>query len=148
MTDPTDPNANYFCLATALGLSPAELAEITGYGKTFMRDALAGKVALHDNVKEALVDLQSDCDVIADRLFESANEGHSVLVTYSSNDLLREHIPQWPGRGEAAGGFASVHRVAAREAREALASEGVYVDIVFAEQRLYLPVIDLDFSGE
>ena len=141
-------NANYFCLATALGLSPADLAEITGYGKTFMRDALAGNVALHDNVMEALDDLQDDCDVITDSLYQSAQEGHSVLVSYSSNDLLREQIPQWPGRGEAAGGFASVHRVAAREAREALASEGIYVDIVFAEQRLYLPVIDLDFSGE
>lgn len=148
MTGPTDPNANYFCLATALGLSTADLAEITGYGKTFMRDAIDGKVELHDDVKEALSDLRDDCDAIADSLHQSAQEGHSVLVSYSSNDLLREQIPQWPGRGEAAGGFASVHRVAAREAKEALESEGVSVDIVFAEQRLYLPVIDLDFGGE
>ena len=148
MTDTTEQNGYYFCLATALGLSTADLAEITGYGKTFMRDAIDGKVELHDDVKDALVELQDDCDVIADSLHQNAQEGHSVLVTYSSNELLREQMPQWPGRGEAAGGFASVHRVAAREAREALASEGIYVDIVFAEQRLYLPVIDLDFSGE
>ena len=139
-------NANYFCLATALGLSPADLTEITGYGKTFMRDALAGNVALHDNVMEALDDLQDDCDVITDSLYQSAQEGHSVFVTWRSNELLREQIPQWPGRGEAAGGFASVHRVAAYNAKDALESKGVYVDIVFAEQGLRIPVIDLEFG--
>ena len=148
MTDPTDPNANYFCLATALGLSLADLFEITGYGKSYMRDAIAGKVPLHDNVIEALSDLRSDCDVITDSLYQNAQEGHSVLITYSSNDLLREQIKRWPGRGEAAGGFAAVHRVAALDAQEALEDKEIYVDLVFAEQRLYLPVIDFNFRGE
>ena len=47
-------NANYVCLVTALGLSRADLTEITGYVRRYMRDALAGDVPLHRNVMEAL----------------------------------------------------------------------------------------------
>ena len=124
-------NALPAVLAANLGLSSRELAEVGGFSDRFARDLLKGARPFPKDVYDALIDIQDDIDVITDSIEADVRDGAGAIFVFKTNDQLRQGFPQWPGRGEAAGGFVGPHRIAALAAWEALNVDGIDVDILF-----------------
>ena len=106
-------NAHYATLAYYLGLRSKDLAEIGGFSDRYARDCLKGKAAFHNDLIKALQLIQDDIEVVVDVLDEL-----EVIIVYRTNNELREHFPEWPGRGHASGGFVGPHRIAAMMAHQ------------------------------
>ena len=124
-------DARYAALTGALGLSVKDLAEIGGFSDRFARDLVAGRRPFPHYVKDALDDLDDDSDVLVEEVIADVQEGAGAIWVFRSNDELRQHFPDWPGRGEAKGGFAGPHRIAALAAADQLAADGIDVDLMF-----------------
>ncbi len=127
-------NAYPAVLARSLGLSTNDLAEIGGWkSPRFARDIYAGKVNMPADVLESVLDIQDDVDVITDSLVSQVLEGDTaVFHVFRANRDLRANFPQWPGRGEAGGGFVGAHYRAVISARDVLLLEkGIETDILF-----------------
>lgn len=129
-------NAIDATLAANLGLNSRELAEIGGFSDRFARDLLAVRRPFPSDVREALLDVQEDIEVLADALEEDVREGGAMIFMYGDNAALRKARPDIPGRGKAAGGFIGPYRIAALTAWDALRENGVDVDILLAETRV------------
>lgn len=128
-----DISAYPACLCQALGLSAKDLAEIGGFSEQTARAYLRGAVPFKPDVIEALEDIQDDCDTITDLLTSRVrDDGAPAIYVYPTTAALREAMPEWPGRGHAAGGFPGPQRIAALTAFKALASDGIDVDLRFA----------------
>ena len=124
-------NARYATLAASLGLSSRDIAEIGGFSDRFARDLVGGRRPFPQDVKDALDALDDDSDVIIDKIITDIQEGAGAIWVFRSNSELRQHFPDWPGRGSASGGFVGPHRIAALAAADQLSSEGVDVDLIF-----------------
>lgn len=127
-------DARYAALTGALGLSPRDLAEIGGFSDRFARDLVAGRKSFPQNVKDALDQIDDDCDVITDELVSDVQEGSAAIWIFRSNADLRRAFPDWPGRGEADGGFVGPHRIAALAAADILDAEGIEVELLFFDE--------------
>ena len=126
-------DALYATLTANLGLSARDLAEIGGFSDRFARDLLAGRRPFPADVREALLDVQDDIDVMTDEIEADVREGAGAIYVFRTNAELRDLFPQWPGRGHAPGGFVGPHRIAALTAWDALRDSGIDVDILFAD---------------
>lgn len=126
-------NARYAALTGALGLSVNDLAEIGGFSDRFARDLVAGRRPFPTDVMAALDDLDDDSDVIVAEIIADVQEGAGAIWVFRTNAELRQHFPDWPGRGCAKGGFVGPHRIAALAAADQLAAEGIDVDLLFFE---------------
>jgi len=126
-------DARYAALTGALGLSVNDLAEIGGFSDRFARDLVAGRRPFPADVKDALDDLDDDSLVLVDEIIADVQEGAGAVWVFRSNADLRQHFPDWPGRGKAGGGFVGPHRIAALAAAEQLSAEGIDVDLIFYE---------------
>lgn len=126
-------DARYAALTGALGLTTRDLAEIGGFSDRFARDLVAGRRPFPQDVKIALDDLDDDSDVIVDEIIADVQEGAGAIWIFRSNDELRAHFPDWPGRGHARGGFVGPHRIAALAAADQLAAGGIEVDLMFID---------------
>ena len=124
-------DARYVALTGALGLTVNDLAEIGGFSSRFARDLVAGMRPFPRDVKQALDDLGDDADVMVDEIIADVQEGAGAIWIFRSNNDLRRHFPDWPARGHAAGGFVGPHRIAAIEAADQLAADGIDVDLLF-----------------
>lgn len=124
-------DARYAALTGALGLTTRDLAEIGGFSDRFARDLVAGRRPFPQDIKNALDDLDDDSDVIVDEIVADVQEGAGGIWIFRSNQELRQHFPDWPGRGQAAGGFVGPHRIAALTAADILDGQGVEVDLIF-----------------
>lgn len=124
-------NAYYASLCLYLGLASKELAELGGFSDRFARDLLVGKRPFPQDVKDALDLLKDDVDVMVDAMVAQVQDGDGALFVFKNNDELRDLFPNWPARGAAKGGFVGPHRIAALEAKDALADEGIDVDLYF-----------------
>lgn len=124
-------NARYATLAASLGLSSRDIAEIGGFSDRFARDLVGGRRPFPQDVKDALDALDDDSDVIIDEIIADIQEGAGAIWVFRSNSELRQHFPDWPGRGSASGGVVGPHRIAALAAADQLSSEGVDVDLIF-----------------
>ena len=127
-------NALPAVLAANLGLSSRELAEVGGFSDRFARDLLKGARPFPKDVYEALLDIQDDIDVMTDSIVADVQEGAGAIFVFQTNEQLRHEFPQWPGRGDASGGFVGPHRIAALTAWDALKEEGIEVDILFFDR--------------
>ncbi len=116
-------SAYYLTLASYLGLRSADLAEIGGFSDRYARDLLKGNANFHDDLIEALELIQDDIEVIVDVLDDA-----DVIVVYRTNAELRQHFPEWPGRGKAEGGFIGPHRIAAIMAHQETGAPIVLLD--------------------
>lgn len=126
-------DALYATLAHNLGLSSRELAEIGGFSDRFARDLLAGRRPFPQDVKDALLDIQDDIDVLADSIEADVEDGQGAIWVFRTNADLRAQFPTMPARGNAAGGFVGPLGIAAMTAWDALRERGIDVDILFAE---------------
>lgn len=124
-------DARYAALTGALGLSVNDLAEIGGFSDRFARDLVAGRRPFPEDVRNALDDLDDDTDTMVDEIIADVQEGAGAVWIFRSNSELRQHFPDWPGRGEAKGGFVGPHRIAALTAADQLGADGVDVDLIF-----------------
>lgn len=120
-------------MASHLGLSSDEIAEIGGFSETFARDLLAGLRLFPEDVRLALLDIQDDIDVIADHLVARAEEGEAAICMFRTNQQLRDQT-NIPGRGQAAGGFLGPYRIAALTAWDSLQQAGIEVQLLFVEE--------------
>lgn len=127
-------DALYSTLAHTLGLSSKDLAEIGGFSDRFARDLLAGRRPFPEDVKQALLDIQDDIDVLADSMEGDIEDGmQAAIYVFRSNQELRKGFPAWPGRGKASGGFVGPMGIAAMTAWSALRDRGIDVDIIFSD---------------
>lgn len=125
-------NALYPTLAHNLGLTSRELAEIGGFSERFARDLLAGRKPFPKDIQKNLLDIQDDIDTLTDQLIAEVHEGGGHIVTYRTNDELRNARPDIPERGHAQGGFLRPYGMAALAAMDFLKEEdGIDVDILF-----------------
>lgn len=124
-------DARYAALTGALGLTVNDLAEIGGFSDRFARDLVGGRRPFPQDVKDALDALDDDSDVLVDEIIADVQEGAGAIWVFRSNSELRQHFPDWLGRGSASGGFVGPHRIAALTAADQLSSEGVDVDLIF-----------------
>lgn len=124
-------DARYAALTGALGLSVNDLAEIGGFTDRFARDLVSGRRPFPADVRQALDDLDDDSDVMVDGIIADVQSGAGAIWIFRSNAELRQHFPDWPGRGCASGGFVGPHRIAALTAADQLISEGIDVDLRF-----------------
>ena len=129
MTKPKDAYAA--CLVRSLGLTSRDLQEIGGFSDSFARAILRGAKHCPADVIEALHEIDGDTAVISDELIARVQEGDGAIWVFRNNEALRAAVPQWPGRGHAAGGFTGPHMVAALSAQDALDFDGIEVDILF-----------------
>ena len=116
-------NAYYAALTSYLGLRSKDLAEIGGFSDRYARDLLTGDANFHVDIKEAILLIQSDIDVMIE-----AMDDMDVLPIFRANKQLREAFKAWPSRGHAAGGFVGPHRVAVVMAHQETGTEVVWVD--------------------
>lgn len=124
-------DARYAALTGALGLTVNDLAEIGGFSARFSRDLVSGRRPYPNDVKDALDALDDDSDVIVDEIIVDVMEGSGAIWVFRSNNDLRRHFPDWPGRGCANGGFVGPHRIAALAAADQLSIAGIDVDLIF-----------------
>lgn len=116
-------------LAQTLGLRPKDLAELGGFSERYARDVIKGRANIHQDVVEALNDLDDDCDSIYQYLMDQ-----SVIVNYLTNEALRESVGGLPARGKAGGGFVGPYRIAAMEACQWRLENGLECRIVFESE--------------
>jgi len=119
--------ALYATLASNLGLSSRELAEIGGFSNRFARDLIAIRRPFPKDVCEALNDLEDDIDVLTDEIRSEVMEGQGVIWMYRDNADLRSSRPDIPSRGSASGGFIGPYRIAVMTAWDLLRAEGIEV---------------------
>lgn len=128
-------DARYAAMTGALGLTVNDLAEIGGFSDRFARDLVSGRKPFPTDVQQALDDLDNDSDVIVDEIIANVQEGAGAIWIFRSNSDLRQHFPEWPGRGHAKGGFIGPHRIAALAAADALADLGIETEILFFDAK-------------
>lgn len=122
-------------LCYALGLRSRDVAEIGGFSERFARDLVNGRRNWPDDMKQLLRDIDDDIDVIADVLVDTyKDEETATLVVFRKTKTLRNHFPDWPGRGAAKGGFSGPHSVAVMTAFDVLTEKGVDVSVRFFEE--------------
>lgn len=124
-------DARFAALTGALGLTVNDLAEIGGFSDRFARDLVSGRRPFPNDVRKALDDLDDDSDILVDEIIADVQEGAGAIWVFRSNAELRQHFPDWPGRGHAKGGFVGPHRIAALAAADQLNEDGVEVDLLF-----------------
>lgn len=124
-------DAYYAALFTSLGLTKNDLCEIAGVSSRWALEIIKGKAPFHEDVREALEQLDDDSGVMMDEIIADVQEGAGAIFIFRTNEELRGYFPDWPARGQARGGFIGPHRIAALAAAEQLASDGIDVDIQY-----------------
>jgi len=124
-------DARYAALTGVLGLSVRDLAEIGGFSDRFARYLVSGGHPYPEDVRDALDELDRDSDMMVDTIVADVRAGAEAIWIFRTNEDLRAHFPDWPGRGHAPGGFVGPHRIAALTAADQLAAEGIHANLIF-----------------